>query len=93
MPTEIMLLWLLANGRFQEHTTEDEREAYIEYMESMDVREQEAEEIIRGYFVGTYYKLEERVRHINQLVSVGVFSEQICMCQMEQLYCLDNKRK
>lgn len=46
-----------------EFATEDEKEAYIEYMESIDIREQEAEEIIRGYFVATYKNVDQIIRY------------------------------
>lgn len=44
-------------------TTEEERDAYLQYIESIDVREQEAEEIIRGYFVDTYKNVDEIIKN------------------------------
>lgn len=46
-----------------EFSTEEEREAYAEYMEAVDIREQEAEEIIRNYFVSTYKNVDEIIRY------------------------------
>ena len=46
-----------------EFATEEEREAYEEYIEAVDIREQEAEEIIRNYYVSTYKNVDEIIRY------------------------------
>lgn len=47
----------------KDFSTEEEEEAYIEYMEGYDVRELEAEEIIRGYFRSTYKNVNSIIKN------------------------------
>lgn len=47
----------------QSFDTEEEQEAYYEYMMGIDVREQEAQEIVRSYFERTYKDVDKMMKY------------------------------
>lgn len=47
----------------KEFSSDEEQDAYYEYMSSFDVRELEAREVIRGYFRETYKDVDKIIRY------------------------------
>lgn len=57
---------MIAVSNQQLFATEEEQEVYYEYMMGMDVREQEAQEIIRNYFKSTYKDVDRIMKYYKE---------------------------
>lgn len=63
---------MIVDTASKEFFSEEEREAYMDYMQGADVRELEAQEIIRGYFSSTYKDVDAIIK-CNDIFFSGLY--------------------